>query len=374
MGANATRIGVLVVVDELVDGAGGAERFATGLATALPRDRFEVTVCATRAAAGQMPRELSEAGIEWFCLERGATWDLRPWMRLVRFIRRSRPGVLHAHKFGSNLWGTLIGRLCRVPVVIAHEHTWSYEGQPVRRLLDGWVIGRLATRFVAVSELDRTRMVEVEGVPERRTVYIPTAFIPRLPAETRTDPRAELGIPATAPLVGTVAALREQKRLDVLIDAFAALTAEWPEARLLIVGDGPALPGLRERAAALGERVVFSGTRTDVEAILGTVDVAAMSSDFEGMPLFAFEAMAYGAPLVSTAVGGLPDVVVDGETGLLVPRRDPAALEAALRGLLASPERREELAGAARARLRDFSLEAVAARFADLYERLVAET
>jgi glycosyltransferase involved in cell wall biosynthesis len=360
-------------VDELVDGAGGAERFATGLAIALPPDRFEVTVCATRAASGTMPAELSAAGIEWFCLERRARFDPRPWARLVRFLRSQRPGVLHAHKFGSNVWGVLIGRLCSVPVVIAHEHSWSYEGQPVRRLLDRWLIGRLATRFVAVSELDRRNMVEIERVPERRTAYVPTAFIPRPADPVHRDPRAELGLRADATVVATVAGLRRVKRLDLLIDAFGALSRDFPDARLLLVGDGPARAELEERAEQLDGRVVFAGVRTDLEAVMGAVDIAAMTSDFEGMPLFAFEAMAYRTPLVATAVGGIPDVVEDGVTGLLVPRRDPAALEAALRRLLADPALRGAIADAAHERLNEFSMDAVAERFASLYEQLVAE-
>lgn len=371
--ATTARIGVLVLVDALEDSAGGGERFAAGLAAAMPSDRYAVTVCATRAADGTIPRDLSAAGVEWFCLERRGRFDLLAWRRLVRFLRRRRPEVLHAHKFGSNVWGVLIGRLCRVPVVIAHEHTWSYEGQPLRRLIDGWLIGRLATRFVAVSELDRRRMVEVEGVPAARTLYLPNAFVPRPAGERTTDVRAELSLPADAPLVGTVAGLREQKRLDVLIDAFAALDGELSDARLLIVGDGPVRAELEGRAEKLGDRVRFTGMRDDVQSVLGALDVAVMSSDFEGMPLFAFEAMASGTPLVVTSVGALPDVIRDGENGVVVPRRDPEALSAALGELLRSPKRRQELADAARVRVRDFSMESVAGTFAALYDQSVAE-
>lgn len=369
------RIGVLVLLDALSDSAGGAERFAAGLAAAMPRDRFDVVVCATREASGAFPRALSAKGIEWFCLERRGRPGLRAFKGLVRFLRRRRPDVLHAHMFGSNVWGVLFGRLCRVPVVIAHEHSWSYEGRPLRRLLDGWFIGRLSTRFVAVSKLDRRRMTEVEGVPAQRTVYIPTAFLPREEAPGTSDVRAELGLPPGAPVVGTVAGLREVKRLEVLIDAFQGLLGEFPDAHLLIVGDGPARPGLEAHAAPLGDRVVFAGNRADLEAVMAAIDVAAMSSDFEGMPLFAFEAMAYRTPLVATAVGGLPDVVDEGVTGLLVPRRDPEALSGALAGLLGDPARAEAMAAAAAAteRLAEFSLETIADRFAALYEELVAE-
>src|SRR6185436_7651557 len=113
------RTRVLMLVDSLYDGTGGAERFAVGLAAALPPERYEVAVCATRTSEGSLPAGLEAAGVGQFALG-----------------RRGRFDVLHCHKFGSNVWGTLIGRAAGVPVVIAHEHTWSYEGQPLRRFLD----------------------------------------------------------------------------------------------------------------------------------------------------------------------------------------------------------------------------------------------
>src|SRR6185436_9649888 len=307
------RTRVLMLVDSLYDGTGGAERFAVGLAAALPPERYEVAVCATRTSEGSLPAGLEAAGVGQFALGRRGRFDVLPFGRLARHLRRARIDVLHCHKFGSNVWGTLIGRAAGVPVVIAHEHTWSYEGQPLRRFLDGRVVGRLAHRFVAVSEADRQRMVQVEHVPEERTLTIPTGYVPRTEA-AGGDLRAELGVDDGTPLVGTVAQLRPQKALDVLIDAFARLPEELGPARLVIAGEGPSRADLEQAAARLG--------------------VAAMSSDFEGLPLFAFECMTSGTPLVATNVGGLPEVIDDGETGLLVPARDPAALASALERLL----------------------------------------
>jgi len=368
------RTRVLMLVDSLYDGTGGAERFAVGLAAALPPERYEVAVCATRTSEGSLPAGLEAAGVGQFALGRRGRFDVLPFGRLARHLRRARIDVLHCHKFGSNVWGTLIGRAAGVPVVIAHEHTWSYEGQPLRRFLDGRVVGRLAHRFVAVSEADRRRMVQVEHVPEERTLTIPTGYVPRTEA-AGGDLRAELGVDDGTPLVGTVAQLRPQKALDVLIDAFARLPEELGSARLVIAGEGPSRADLEQAAARLGvaERVHLLGTRTDVGAILAALDVAAMSSDFEGLPLFAFECMTSGTPLVATNVGGLPEVIDDGETGLLVPARDPAALASALERLLRDPALRERLAAAARERARDYELPAIAARFGRLYDELLAE-
>jgi glycosyltransferase involved in cell wall biosynthesis len=160
----------------------------------------------------------------------------------------------------------------------------------------------------------------------------------------------------------------------VLITAFARLPADLAAARLVIVGDGPSRAALEHAASGLGvaERVHFLGTRTDLTTILDAVDVAAMSSDFEGLPLFAFECMAHRTPLVATAVGGLRDLI-DGRSGVLVPPRDPNALAAALGDLLRDPARREAIAATAEERLEGYGMDAIARRFAELYDTLLVE-
>ena len=366
------RVRVLHVIEKAID-SGGAERFAVGLVTHLPPDRFERWLCVTRHADPATSRELADAGVRQIHLQRRAKWDVHRLAGLVGLLRQQRFDVLHAHMFGSNFWGSVIGRACNVPVIIAHEQTWSYEGDRLRRWVDGQVIGRLATRFVAVSAADAERMVALEGVPAEKIVQMPNAYIPR--RRGNGDLRAELGLRSDTPLVGAVAVLRPQKALTVLIDAHALLLQRFPEAHLAIAGDGQCRGEIEQLANQLGiaPSVHFLGQRGDVDGILQAVDVGAMSSDFEGLPLFGLECMANHTPLVATAVGGLREIVDHGRTGLLVPRRDPAALAEAIADLLSDPARRERMATAAEERMSEFTIDAVAARFAELYERLVRE-
>ncbi len=354
---------------------GGAERFALGLATHLPRDRFEPWFCFTRGADEQPMQALGEASVPFVNLNRRGRHDVHRLVGLPQLLRRQRFDVLHSHSFGSNLWGALMGQMCGVPVVIAHEHSWSYQGNPVRAWLDGRVIGRLATRFVAVSPPDAERMVTVEKVPKQKTVVIPTAYIPSGHAPGAVDLRAELGLAADAPVIATAALLRPEKALEVLLEAHARVTERAPGAQLVIAGDGSARPFLEQRARELplNGSVHFLGSRADVDAIIAAADVGALSSDSEGMPLFTFECMANGTPLVATRVGGLPAVIDDGATGILVPPRDPGALADALTSLLIDPTRRQSIAEAASKRLDQFRIENVALRFAELYEQLTAE-
>lgn len=213
-------------------------------------------------------------------------------------------------------------------------------------------------------------MIEIEGVPPAKAIMIPTGYVPREDGSVG-QLKAELGLPADAAVIGTVAQLRPQKALTVLIDALALLPE--PGVQLALVGDGPSREELEAHAATVGvsDRVHFLGTRVDLGTIFAGLDVAAMSSDFEGLPLFAFECMAHGTPLVATRVGGLPDQIEDGVTGLLVPRRDPQALATALGELLGDPARRDRMAAAAEERLGRFTMEVIAERFAELYDFLL---
>jgi glycosyltransferase involved in cell wall biosynthesis len=362
---------VLMLIDSLMPG--GAERFMVGLATNLPPERWQVTVCTTRRAEEGMAAELEQAGVRHVTLGRSGRFDLAPFARLVTLLRRERFDVLHAHKFGSNLWGTLFGRLTRTPVVVAHEQTWSYEGNRVRVFLDGRVIGRMADVLVAVSSRDRERMTSVEGVPPHKTTFIPNAFLPPAGEAADGDLRAELGIGPDVPVAGTLAVLRPQKAIDVLIDAFARVRKRIPAAELVIAGYGPKADEWRAYAEELGlDRVHWLGRRSDQLVVLAGLDVAVMSSDFEGTPLFAFECMASRTPMVATDVGGLRDIFEDGVSGMLVPPRDPAAMAGAIEALLRDPARRHAMADAAYARMSDFTIERAVERFEELYERLLA--
>jgi glycosyltransferase involved in cell wall biosynthesis len=366
------RLRVVMLLDK-VRRPGGAERAAVAIATHLPRDRFEVVMVTTRPSFGSFLDGVTADGLRHVAIERRRRLDPAAFRRLVRLLRDEEVDVLHSHMFGSNLWGSLFGRLAGVPAVIAHEHTWSYEGQPLRRFLDGHVIGRLADAFVAVSERDRERMIALERVPAEKIVLLPNPYVPR-PRGDGVDLRRQLDLRPGTPMVTTVAVLRPQKALEVLLDAFARLSERMPEARLVIAGDGPSRESLEGHARAVGldGRVHFLGYRDDVGGLLDAADVAALSSDYEGWPLFAMECMAHRTPLVTTDVGNVGALLGEDEGVVVVPRRDPAALAGALEALLRDPARREAQAAAAAQRLPTFEVDSVAREFGDLYERLVA--
>jgi glycosyltransferase involved in cell wall biosynthesis len=376
MRLNRTRLKVLTLVDRM-SAMGGGERLAAQIATRLDPERFESVFCVSRFSGEATDYSavaegwLQEAGIRHLILGRRSTRDLAGWLPLLRLLRNERFDVVHAHKFGSNVWGTLFGRLARVPVIVAHEHSWSFDGQPVRRFLDRELVGRASSVFVAVSEEDRRKMIEVERVPPEKVLFVPNGIEPR--GRKGSDVRAELGIPADAPLIGAVGVLRPVKGLDVLVHAVAPLVRELPELRVLIVGDGPE----RERLTALiadegvADRVLLAGFRDDITDVLAALDVAVSSSAREGGPLAMMEFMEAARPIVATAVGGVPDLIDDGVHGLLVQAGDVPGLTNALRSMLSDRDAARRMGERAQERRRrEFDLDVVVSRFETLYERL----
>ncbi len=370
---SARRLRVLFVINQ-VAAWGGAERFAAGLATHMPRDRVEPWVCCTRSGDEEAVRALIDAGVRYVSLGRRAKWDVHRLAPLLALVRRERFDVIHSHMFGSNVWASLAGRTCGVPVIIAHEHNWSYSGDRLRMWLDGHFISRFATCFVAVSEANRQRMIKLEGVPADRIKVIPTAYVPHLGPATG-DIRGELGLSAEARLIGVAAVMREEKALEVMLDAHARLLERVDDVHLVIAGDGPCRPALEGQIDRLGigANVHLLGRRGDVDQILKGVDVGALSSDWEGSPLFVFECKAAGIPVVATAVGGVTELVETGRTGLLVPPRDPAALADAIARVLSDRALAENLASESARDLAQYEIGTVAGRFADLYEQLFSE-
>jgi glycosyltransferase involved in cell wall biosynthesis len=379
------RTRVVTLVD-LLSNHGGAERFALQVAMGLDSERFESILCVSRwpmspelaalAPAGEQAiEELRQSGTRFLPLRRTRKVDPAAWIRLERFLRREHVEILHSHKFGSNLWGSLVARAARVPVVVAHEHTWSYEGQPLRRFIDREVVSRYADRFVAVSQADRRRMTDVEGIDPSRTGFIPIGILPSEVSLGDRHVRDELGIAPEVPVIGIVGILRPQKAHEVLLRALSQLTDEFPDIQLLIVGDGPRREPIEQLIDELRLRgnVRVLGLRSDVPEILREIDVAACSSDFEGSPLSVMEYMDASLPIVATAVGGIPDLIESGEHGLLVPPGDPTALAQALAEMLRDRPRAKAMGERARERRRtEFDLRTVIGRIEELYCELLA--
>jgi glycosyltransferase involved in cell wall biosynthesis len=298
----------------------------------------------------------------------GGALDLASLVRLTRALRGLRPDVVHTHgHFAVNVLGRLAGRLAGARV-LAHMHIENaFRAGWGRRLqisLDN-ATARLCFAIVAVSDATRKALI-AQGYPAGRMLTIHNGIEPVEQAEPIRV--------ADAPVVLEVARLAEVKGQHVLLAALVRLDASAVFAGRDIEAGGGYERRLRDEAECLGvgDRALFVGLRDDVPGLLAGCDVFCLPSAMEGLPLVVLEAMAQGRPVVATSVGGTPELVVDGETGLLVPPGDVDALAEALRRLLADSALARRLGEAGRARVRaEFDAGDASARVLGLYERAV---
>ena len=283
--------------------------------------------------------------------------------------------VFHVHVgFGrENFDGARAARRAGVPAVVQTQHLpWLLRDTRKRRPYSAGLQG--VDRLVAVSEALR-RTYEDIGVPPQLFTTVPNGIRPRGPGPGRSAARAVLGLDPDAPVVLSVGRLVAMKGQRHLVAAVPELAARFPGLAVVVIGAGHAHEELRQQAAALGvaDTVCLPGHRADARQLLDAADVFVLPSLKEGMPLAALEAMDAGLPVVATRIIGTSEVVVDGETGLLVPPRDPTALAAGLAALLSDAALRARYAAAGQQRYREhFTAARMARETRAVYERALA--
>ncbi|MBN1203277.1 MAG: glycosyltransferase family 4 protein [Anaerolineae bacterium] len=265
------------------------------------------------------------------------------WRTLAARFRQAQPDAVHTHLLHADLYGIPAARRAKVPVVISSRHNDDkFRRWPPIRLLHRW-LWRQTNAGIAISEAIRRFCIDVEGVPADRihTIYygLNPASI-KAPTGARTELCETLNIPTDALIVGSVCRLIEQKGLVYGLRGFVQIAGQVPEAHYVIAGDGDLRAALKAeaRALGLGGRVHFLGWRSDAHAVLAALDVLLAPSLWEGFGLVFLEAMALHVPVISTCVSAIPEVVIDGETGWLVPPGDANAIAAALLDALTHPD------------------------------------
>ncbi|MGH7812719.1 MAG: glycosyltransferase [Candidatus Binataceae bacterium] len=358
----------------------GAEEQALSLLVNLREFGFEPYFAAPSALLAAMEPELRAARVNCVPLEVSSSLDLAAGARLACILSRERIDILHCHLFIASLFGAGAARIAGVGTVIETCHgpeVWRIG----KRLRGGfWVdrqVSRLVDRYIAVSPAAASHLIENKGVPRAKVRVIRNGRdLDRYAPQSKEEGvkiRGELGL-GGGPVILVLARLAEQKGHRHLIDAIARLVPRWPRLTALFAGEGPLEGALREQCAALklNGQVRFLGYRGDVRGLLAAADLVALPSLYEGLPLVAIEALAAGKPIVATAVDGTPEVVIDGQTGLLVPPADPGALAQAIERVLADPALGASLAAAGQAHVREnFGLRRQVEETIALYRELI---
>lgn len=382
---------------------GGAQENTFHTVRLHDRDRYEVDLIAGHAHGpeGSIEDGVRRAGItirrEPFLVRNPAPLrDLIALQRLTALFRREHYEIVHTHTSKAGWLGRVAAHRAGVPIVVHTPHGNIFDGYfsaPVTRAFV-WMERHAARRTHRIIELTPVGIEQhlAEGIGQREQYRVIFSGIDTAPflaaAAQRDDVRRRLLDAASTPrhasggpqiqvaplLIGGVGRLEPIKGFTYFIEAARIILEQLPHARFVLVGDGSQRAALERQAAPLGDAVTFLGMRQDVPEVMAALDVLVVPSLNEGMGRVALEAGAAGIPVVASRVGGLPDVIDDGETGLLAPPKDARAIADAVLELVRAPERRALMGATARARVvPHFSLENMVLRIEELYEELLRE-
>ncbi len=360
---------------------GGCEQHVLGLLSRLDRRRYEPWVAFFEAEpdkAAPMAPAFRAAGVGTVDLGGRRRTDPRAILSLGRLLRRGRFAVVHAHSFRAELAARLWVKLIRpAPRIVRTVHNTEdfYTRLPYAPIARASTVG--ADRVIVISDAVGEFVRDAVGLPAARMDRIYYGLDPAdWPVATNGHARLSSGAPAQRrPTIAVIARLAPQKGHRVLLDALPAIVQRVPDVLVRLVGHEELSTTAELRAYAemrgVADRVHFEGFRSDVASVLGQADVMVLPSLWEGFGLVLLEAMAVGKPVVASAVGPVPEVVVDGETGLLVPPGQPEPLAAAIVRILTEPDLAARLGRAGRERVGErFTLDRMVAETEAVYQEL----
>ena len=366
---------------------GGSSENTIASCVALGRAGYDCTLAASfresdaSSLADARRRECRVVDIPALGREVAPLADLTALAQLLRLIGRERPSIVHTHTSKAGFIGRLAAVIARVPAVIHQPHGHIFYGYySPRRTAVFTALERQAARWTdrIITLTDRGSAEHLARGIGRAAQYVavpsgvPTADL-RAAAPPRAEARARLGLDPSAFVVVGLGRLIPIKGFDLLVRALPSLIAQIPSARVVLVGEGPERAGLDAIAVSLGvaDRLRMTGETADVTTHLAAADVVAVPSRNEGMGRVIVEAMALGLPVVAAAVGGIPDVVTDGECGRLVEPDDVDALAEALVEFGRDPVLRRKLGEAAEERAEAFSTSVASEKLLAVYAALV---
>lgn len=366
-------IPVLELITDLI--FGGAQTGLLHFLKHINRQIFAPQVAVLRNGHTPIASQIRSLEIPIIDLKMDPKYRLDRMVPLYRLIKHERFAIIHNWLFHANLLGRLVGFSANVPVIISSRHNIDIGGRQ-REFINRWT-APLDDHTIAVCEYVRSIEINRAKVPENKvtTIFngVDLELFSRQEHSKSHQIRQELGISTETLLIGCIGRLHRQKGYPDLIEAFKFIREKITDLHLLIVGAGELDVQLKSKVSALGlsNSVTFTGARNDIPAILSSMDLFVLPSLWEGHPLVVLEAMAAGLPVVATAVGGTPEVVIQGETGMLVPPGNPVQLASAILSILQNHSIRLKMGEAGRQRAKDlFSIDSMTQKIEALYLKL----
>lgn len=354
----------------------GAEALIATLLEGLAKKQG-IEVFAVVYNQGKLADILRSAGIETRVIDEKKNPLPKLFLKTVRFLEHTRADIVHTHRYKENIIGALAARICRIQRVVRTQHGLPEPFTGLKKtkmklylLLDLLVARILTNKVILVSKNMRSYFLPKFGKSKLLTIHNGIKFNIAYTNSDSRSIRAELGIPPGDSIIGTVGRLVPVKGYDRLLRVAKYILEQDTSVTFLVVGNGPLRRKLEELAGELNieAKVIFTGFRDDIPSLLGIMDIFVMSSIYEGIPMSLLESMTLSKPVVSTRVGGIPEVIREGIDGLLVDPADEKALSDACLDLLRNPERARQMGANAKTRsFQEFSQEAMVDAFARQY-------
>lgn len=320
--------------------------------------------------------EVAKLQIEETSLNMRGYWDVRAWWRLSRFAREKQIALMHTYGLKAHIIGRLVGKCLGIPVNISSVHSTDPWRKWYHVLLER-LTSPLTDLYISNSEAGRIATHQRERIPLAKIVTISNGIrVEEYQAdEAQTERmRRRLGLRGEDRVLGIVANLRVMKGHKTIVDAFSAIQQHFPTTKCLCIGSdflqGEIQRYVREKR--LEQVILFPGFQKDIPSLLSLLEIFLLPSLWEGLPTAMMEAMAMKRPVIASAVGGIPELVEHGKTGLLIPPNDPHALAEAVVQLLRDPQRAQRMGQVGYEKIRrEFSLHAMAARTEAMYDQLL---
>jgi glycosyltransferase involved in cell wall biosynthesis len=369
---------IKIKILQLVNGfaIGGAESKLLDLVKHVNRDRYEIIVCSV-GQGGPLQNEFENLGIKVVMFQKKFAFDLSLVLKVKRLIQEEGIDIIQTTLLYADLIGAVAARLANVPTVISWETVSHGSFDTLRTKSRHKIAYRFAMRYVskivAVSDETRDFIITFRKIDPGKIQTIHYGVdLNKFQKTSSNGKRQEIGISNETPVVGVVARLEEVKGHRFLIEAAKEIINKIPDTQFVFIGDGSLRSSFEQRVEELGltSNFKFLGFRKDVHDLLNVLDVFVLPSISEGLPNVILEAMANEKPVVATAVGGIPEAIINGETGYLVPEKNSEALQEAIIKLLENKKNANKMGRNGRKRVEEeFSLQKEIAEFEKLYDK-----